>query len=71
MPTELRPCTASTPIRTRVLVVLYSGPPRLTRTRSEPWQRACGQHVVLLDEIMGGYSLDRVWIMPEEGESDG
>lgn len=66
MPTELLPAYPNTEIGTRVLVIRDQGKsPLITKTRSEPWLLGHGQLVVAVDGIRGGYSLDRIWVIPE------
>jgi len=62
----LQPATVATPPGTRVLVVRDCGQsPCITETRSEPWALGHGQMVVALKGKSGGYSLDRVFLLPK------
>jgi hypothetical protein len=57
------------PEGTAVSVLLDNGETWHTKTRSMPWQLGHGQWVVALEGKAGGYALDRVKPIAEEGRS--
>lgn len=56
--------TSDTPIGALVIRVDDYGHPFLTRIRSSVWELH-GRWLVKIDGVAGGYSLDRIFVLPE------
>ncbi len=66
----MTPIAKDTPVGTRVLVVRDDRSLLRTVTRSQPWEM-CGQWVISVNSISGGYAMSRVYLdEPEPGTWD-